>query len=474
MNLLRADRPRFQLGLHEPLLRNAYALVLNVGLTSVLGVAFWVVAAREYSVADVGRGSAMVSALILLSTLGQLNLTAALLRFLPTAGRHAAALLARSYVVTGLTSVLLAAAFMLIAPEVSPGLAFLPRTPVAVIGFCAAILVWTVFALQDSAITGLRRSVWIPVENSAYGLLKLLLLFPLAALAPGVGVFVAWVLAAAVMLPPVNLAIFRRWVPAHGRLVPRGAEVVHKLRDVRRFLAFDYAGAVCYLASTSALPLLVVALLGPVANGNFYIAWTISSSVDLVSINLAQSLTVEAALAPTQLSGHLRRLLPRMTVLLVTATVVLTLGAPLLLSLYGGEYASEATTVVRLLTVAVLPRAVIVISIAVARVQRRVERILAIQATSAAGVLGLSFVLAGQWGIAGIGAAWLVTQTVVALVLLPNLVRLTRTRGAEAEPPHGAPFTPGPPAHVPGANGITSAEAVAPRGGTGVVGPDGP
>jgi hypothetical protein len=88
-------RARPSLGLTNPLLRNGYALVLNVGLTAALGVSFWVIAAREYSVADVGRGSAMVSALITLSTLGQLNLTTGLLRFLPRAGRHAGTLIRR-------------------------------------------------------------------------------------------------------------------------------------------------------------------------------------------------------------------------------------------------------------------------------------------------------------------------------------------------------------------------------------------
>ena len=58
----RLETARRRIGGDNPLLRNGYALVLNVGLTSGLGVTFWVIAAREYTVEDVGRGSAMVSA----------------------------------------------------------------------------------------------------------------------------------------------------------------------------------------------------------------------------------------------------------------------------------------------------------------------------------------------------------------------------------------------------------------------------
>ena len=36
------------------------------------------------------------------------------------------------------------------------------------------------FSLQDSALTGLRASVWIPLENAAYGVVKLGLLVVVA------------------------------------------------------------------------------------------------------------------------------------------------------------------------------------------------------------------------------------------------------------------------------------------------------
>lgn len=410
----------------SPLLRNGYALVLNVGLNSGLGVTFWVIAAREYSVGDVGRGAAMVSALITLSTLGQLNLTSGLLRFLPRAGARSMWLVGRSYAISGLGTVVLAAAFLMVAPHVSTQLDFLPSSPFMVAAFCAAGLVWSIFALEDATLTGLRRSVWVPVENGLYGVVKLALLVLLAEWSPGIGVFAAWVLAAAVLLPPVNLAIFRRWLPAHAAAAPPAGESLPRTGLIGRFLAFDYMGSVCYLASTSALPLLVVSQLGAEANGYFYVAWTMASCLDLVSTSLAQSLTVEASHSPDRLAEHLRSLLPRLGALLGLAVVVLGLGAPLLLRLYGGDYAAAGGTVVRLLTLAVLPRSVIIVSIAVARVQRRTGRVLAIQAAAAGAVLTLALLLAHPLGISGVGLAWLIAQSALAVVLLPRLVRQVR------------------------------------------------
>jgi O-antigen/teichoic acid export membrane protein len=73
--------------LRTPLYRNGYALVLSSATTSVLGVAYWIVAARTYTPAAVGLNAAAISAMMFLAGVSQLNLMSALLRFIPGAGR---------------------------------------------------------------------------------------------------------------------------------------------------------------------------------------------------------------------------------------------------------------------------------------------------------------------------------------------------------------------------------------------------
>ena len=76
-------RGRLTREVSEPLLRSAYSLMLNVGLNAVLGFGFWVAAARLFPSTVVGRDSALISAMITLSTICQLNLGPVMLRFLP-------------------------------------------------------------------------------------------------------------------------------------------------------------------------------------------------------------------------------------------------------------------------------------------------------------------------------------------------------------------------------------------------------
>ena len=58
-------------------MRNAYALMANTGFTGLLGLAYWLLAARHYAPADVGRASAAYSAMNLLAGITALSLIGA-------------------------------------------------------------------------------------------------------------------------------------------------------------------------------------------------------------------------------------------------------------------------------------------------------------------------------------------------------------------------------------------------------------
>ena len=57
--------------------------------------------------------------------------------------------------------------------------------------------------------------MWVPLENGLYGIGKIALLVALAPVTPEYGIIVSWFLPALVLLPPVNLLIFRRLLRRH-------------------------------------------------------------------------------------------------------------------------------------------------------------------------------------------------------------------------------------------------------------------
>ena len=199
----------------QPLLRNGYALVLNSGMTAVLGMGFWVVAARRFSIEEVGVGSALVASLALLSTIAQLNLSNVLARFLPTAGQHTGRVIAGCCLATGTAAVVVGVVFLAGTRWWAPSLALNTEDLRLGIWFVAALVLWCLFVLQDGALSGLRQSDWVLAKNTVYGVFKLVaLLVPMIALSSH-GIFLAWTIPVIPIMVAVGFLVVRRLVPAH-------------------------------------------------------------------------------------------------------------------------------------------------------------------------------------------------------------------------------------------------------------------
>src|ERR1041384_2358036 len=99
--------------LRKPLYRNGYALMINAISTSVLGVLYWIIAARFYSTEAVGVNSAAISTMTFLSTAARVSLDGALLRFLPRAGAKSTRLVQYTYLIGAFATAVFTAIFLL-------------------------------------------------------------------------------------------------------------------------------------------------------------------------------------------------------------------------------------------------------------------------------------------------------------------------------------------------------------------------
>jgi O-antigen/teichoic acid export membrane protein len=411
------------------LLRGAYSLAANTAVTSLLGMGFWVAAARLYSNVEVGRDAALISAMIELSTLCQLNLGNGILRFLPDLGAHGPRAVGIAYALASATALVLGSSFVLLAPQVSHQFAFMSASTTLAVGFVVALVLWGVFALQDAVLTATRRAPWIPIENGAFGVLKIVALPVLLTAGAVHGVFLAWALPMALLLVPVNLLVFRRAIPEHvARVAGDRASSLERQGAGRamRFLGQDYLASIFTQATLTVLPLLVLATLGPRSSAYFAIPLMIVLAFDTVAHGACTSLVVEASLEERHLGDLANVVARRVLALLAPAGVLLIVLAPLVLLPFGRAYAEHGAGVLRLLLCASLFRAGIALFSAVSRVQRRGIRLGLAELALLALVLGPAIPLADAYGVEGVGAAWLVANAVIFLAVLPWLLRVLR------------------------------------------------
>ncbi|MFP3990282.1 lipopolysaccharide biosynthesis protein [Streptomyces sp. E11-3] len=422
----------------SPLFRNAYALMLNTCISGVLGLGFWLAAARYYSDSAVGQGSAAIAAMKLLAGLTAVTLTGALARFIPVAGRATGRFIFRTYAGSSLLVAVAAGIFLLTLDLWGPSYRFL-HGPLNGIGFILAVVAWSVLTLQDGVLTGLRNAIWVPVGNTVFSVVKLVLLIAFAAAIPTAGVFVSWVAAIGLSVLPLGWLVFRRLVPRHVRAT-EGKSTPPTARELGRFLAGDYTGALFSLAVVYLVPVIVAAQVASVDNAYFYITTTIGGTVNLLAINMGASLTVEGSHDPARLAANCRAALRRMARIMLPVCGVLFIGAPYILGAFGQGYADAATGLLRVFAVGALLRVVIETYFAVLRAQSRTSGLAYLQGALCALVLGLTLLLLPRMGLIGAGVAEVSSLAVIAAIAGFKLYRIVRS----VPPSEGRPATVAP------------------------------
>jgi GT2 family glycosyltransferase/O-antigen/teichoic acid export membrane protein len=428
---VRSDRRRRLLEhIRTPLNRDAYALTINAGFTAVTGFVYWIVAANEYSARAVGINSALISSMMFLAGIAGLNLPNLLVRFLPNAGNRTARAVAASYAAAAVVGALAVVVFVVGIGFWAPRLHFLHANQGLLAWFFLSTLAWCVFTIQDSVLTALGRAVWVPAENAVFSLLKLLLLAAVVAVAPLYGIFVSWTIAMLISIVGVNALVFKRVLATRRS----GAPTV-KLRDraFARYFAADYVCSISWVSAVNLMPVVVTAVAGATTNAYYALAWAVALPLYTVAANVGMSLVLHGAHDRDDLPALTRRAALHGARLLVPATVVVVLLAPVLLRLFGADYADRSATLLRLLAAGALPNLLIMLAVSVSRVERRMR--VAVLALGGQAVLALGLVapLLHAMGVTGVGVAWLISQCVVAAGVALTLLR--RRDRAVAEPP---------------------------------------
>jgi O-antigen/teichoic acid export membrane protein len=400
-----------------PLYRNGYALVLSSAATSGLGVVYWILAARNYTTEAIGLNSAVLSAMMFVGGVSQLNLVSALNRFVPQTGRATPRIVKYAFLTSSLVALASSLIFVFGVSVWAPALGSLASSPVLGLWFVITTMAWCIFALQDGVLTGLRQATWVPIQNIIFAFVKIILLISFAKLLPQYGVFASWAISLVIAVFLANLLIFRRLIPQHVQAVEL-EEMPIVPAQIVSYVVGDYVGFLFWIATTTLLPIIITQQAGVSANAYYFLSWTIAHSLYLVSGNMGMSLIAEAVVDHTKLHIYSYKVFIQTARLLVPVVVIMILCAPYILRLFGNNYVTEGTTLLRLLCISTLPNIVTSLYTNIARVQRRMTAVVLVLALLCTLVISLSYVLLGIYGITGVGLAWLLSQTIVAAMLL--------------------------------------------------------
>jgi O-antigen/teichoic acid export membrane protein len=284
--------------------------------------------------------------------------------------------------------------------------------------FVVSVIVWSLFALQDSVLTGLRQADYIPAENAVYGIAKLAVVAFAGSLTVW-SILVSWVVPAALLTIPVTILLFRHLLPRH----TARSVAVKPLDGWRAYLARDTAGLLFAQGLNVALPVAVLSRLGAEAAGAFAVVWMLSQTLDLLSINMGMSLTVEGVHDQDRLPAMLRQLQLRIVPLIGLVAAVGAATAPFSLALFGAGYAASGATTLALLLLGAAIKSFSILSMYAARARRESKVILYLQIIQTS-VTVIGTLLLSEWlGLAGVGAAYVLAQICAVVFLLMRFSR---------------------------------------------------
>ncbi|MEE1620481.1 hypothetical protein ACQ3I4_12380 [Zafaria sp. Z1313] len=392
----------------SPVLRGGLALTLNSIAGAALGLVFWVLAARLLPVAHVGLGMATVATITTVANLGQLNLYQTAGVLLAGSTRRRRLSLELTGLAAGATAVVGSGA-LLLWTVTDLGDELVVGGPLIL----ACALGWTLFALKDGLLVGLRGFMAVPVLNTAYGLLKIAALVLTAAALGGASIVLATFLPILLVLPVAAWLLLGR-TREGGAPLPAASSAGAPSGLDRRFIGVDYLGFVCLQLSTTLLPFLILSWAGAHAAGIFAVVWLLVVMLDTLAHNAGVPLASEAARDPRsarRLAGMIGRRAFALVALGVAGTLLL---AEFILGFFGAEYAADGATALRLMVLASLARCYTVLTLALLRARRRAGAASGVEAVHLAALLCAAAVLVPAHGVTGMAAAWLVAQAATA------------------------------------------------------------
>jgi O-antigen/teichoic acid export membrane protein len=386
-------------------------MVASGGVMAIFGFVYWLVAARFYPTEEVGIGTAVIAAAMLVATLARFGLEVAIVRFLPDQ-ENKSDMINTSITIAGLFSVIISLIFIAGLKLWSPDLIgvlhkvefvllFILYTSTFATGTIQSNLFMAFragkYALWRSILTGLRIPVVIIL--SSFGT---------------IGIFSGFGFAS-VFTFIISIYFIAKLQPGY-RFMP----IIRKDMTLN-MMGFSFGN---YIAETLkalpqyVLPLIIVGVLDPTKTAYFSIAWAISSLLLMVSYMGSFVLLAEVSYSTESQSVLLLRAAKLILIMSIPVILIfLFLGKPILTA-FGGEYADNAYVLLQLLSVAAIPYAINSLYVTMDRIRKGIKVTVLIYLIIFVLTLLGSYMLMKPMGINGVGVAWLGANLVVSLSII--------------------------------------------------------
>lgn len=403
--------------LSDALYRGSAILLINQGVSTLLGFVFWTLAAHRYSASTVGVFSTVIAGTGLLAAIAALGWQNTMMRHVSSAenSRELVSVVMAAIATVGAVVCLLIV--LTLGPHLPASLGLRQRGSMVLL--VIVLVIFTALSgIVGAGLIAMRASRAVLITDLVGSVAQIAALILLASFRSS-GLLISYGLGLALATSLAAVALI------HTSTGKRPG--VRSFLILRRYLSVasgNYLATILGILPSSILPLEALLIRGPTEAARFVIAGKVSGFLVVIPSTVAGVYFAEASRRGASRRKLLRQSLRGVYLLLVPAVAVVVAIAPWLLDLFGASYSGAATGCLRVLALSTLLTGGTYLVDSVLVASDRMVAYVFINAANAALVLACVGVLLPH-GLTAAAVGWALAQ---ALSLLIGLILVTLGR----------------------------------------------
>jgi O-antigen/teichoic acid export membrane protein len=401
--------------LKDPLYKNSLFILFTMIISGLFGFIFWIIAAKFYSQEDVGLNTALISTVILISLLSYLGLDQSIIRFFPDGDKLK--ILITSTIIITVTTLIFGVIFVAGINIWSPKLAIIQNY---LIPYFVALVAFSLTQPTAQTFIALRESKYYLYQNIFLGSRVLLIFLPFLG---EMGIFLSFGIASviAIIFSFYSIYKFKLKRIDNERILNIDWDYI---KQSFHFSGGNYFFVILFTAPNYILPIMVLNVLGSDQTAYYYIAYTIGSTLYMISAAFGTSLFVEGSHGESLKKNTLKSFLAIFLILTPLAVIIYIFGG-YFLGLIGTNYIN-GFNLLKAIVVSSFFYAICMIFFSISRVQNNMKDLLLISGITFILIIGLSYPLMIKFGIIGIGYSIIISYFVASIIILYKIRKLIK------------------------------------------------
>lgn len=404
------------------LFKNALNLMMGTIIASFISFIFWMIATRIYSTTEIGLASVVISSLGLIALFSELGLAIALIRYLPLMHEKGKELINTCFSVVGFTSVIISLIFVFCLSFWFPELIILKDNFILLVSFIIFAFFLAVQPLSLNIFLALRKTKYIVYINIINSIVKIILLLIFSVILRDAFGIIFSVAIATIFVFILSISFYIPKVQFNYKF----SFTIQKsiIFQFMRYSIGNYFARTTLQMIPLILPLIILNVLGPETNAYFAISWSFVVLAQIIPSSIFNSLFAESVNEGKLTKNNLLYSLKIMMILLGSVIILLFIGAPYLLSLFGTIYSENGVDFLRIVIFSLIPWGIIYLFISIERILKKTNLICIVTIALAILTLGFSFIFIQKIGFIGVAIGYLLGNCLVAVPLLFHIYSL--------------------------------------------------